>query len=291
MKKHVVTIAALLTVGLIAGCGGGGSTPATSAAVSGAVADGYLVGATVFMDKNSNYHLDDGEPSTTTDANGAYTLTVDPADVGKYPIVAMAIKGVTVDKDTNLTVQNSYVLSMPQDSVSGTVSSNFISPMSTEIRELMATGKFTMQQAMDQLRTQLGLPVGTNMLADYMTNPNAANSQVMHTAAQNMASLMGSQMSQVMSTSGSTTTVDVNRYRGMMGTIFSNMSSLKGSGSTTQTAMTTLMNTMTANLPTITAGQPYRNMSTSFRGGMMGSASGSMTGTGTGSAGSSMMGQ
>jgi hypothetical protein len=284
MKKHIVTIAAAITItaGLIAGCGGGGSTsatPAASASVSGAVADGYLAGATVFLDKNGNYQLDAGEPSTTTDANGAYTLTVDPADVGKYPIVAMAVKGVTIDKDTNQPVQSSYILSMPQDSVSGTVSSNFISPMSTQIRELMATGKYTMQQAMDLMSTKLGLPAGTNMLANYMANPNSANNQAMHTAAQNMASLMGSQMGQVLSTSGSTTTVDVNRYRGMMGTIFSNMSSLRGSGTTTQSTMSNLMGTMSANLPSIPAAQPYRNMSTAFRGGMMGSAtSGSMMG-------------
>ena len=69
------------------------------------------------------------------------------------------------------------------------------------------------------------MPMGTNLLADYMTT----NNTTMHTAAQNMAGLMGSQMAQVLSTSGSTTTVDVNRYRGMMGTIFSNMSSIKGS--------------------------------------------------------------
>ena len=284
MKKHIITIAAAITAGLIAGCGGGGSTsatPATSATVSGAVADGYLVGATVFLDKNGNYQLDAGEPTATTDANGAYTLTVDPADVGKYPIVAMAVKGVTIDKDTNQPIQSSYILSMPQDSVSGTVSSNFISPMSTQIRELMATGKYTMQQAMDLMSTKLGLPAGTNMLTNYMANPNSANSQAMHTAAQNMASLMGSQMGQVLTSSGSTTTVDVNRYRGMMGTIFSNMSSIRGSGTTTttQSTISNLMGTMASNLPSIPAGQPYRNMSTAFRGGMMGSAtSGSMMG-------------
>jgi hypothetical protein len=285
MKKHIVTIAAAITAGLIAGCGSSASTPAASgtpaalASVSGAVADGYLVGATVFLDKNGNYQMDAGEPSATTDANGAYTLTMDPADVGKYPIVAMAVKDVTIDKDTGLPVQSSYILSLPKDSVSGTVSSNFISPMSTQIRELMATGKYSMQQAMDLMRAKLGLPAGTNMLANYMANPSSANSQAMHTAAQNMASLMGSQMGQVLSTSGSTTTVDVNRYRGMMGSIFSNMSSLKGSGTTTQSNMTTLMGTMTTNLPSIPAGQPYRNMSTAFRGGMMGSTAGNMTGT------------
>ena len=73
----------------------------------------------------------------------------------------MAVKGVTIDKDINQPVQSSYILSMPQDSVSGTVSSNFISPMSTQIRELMATGKYTMQQAMDLMSTKLGLPAGT----------------------------------------------------------------------------------------------------------------------------------
>jgi hypothetical protein len=293
MKKRMATIAAALTVALIAGCGGGESTSATSA-VSGAVADGYLVGATVFLDKDGNYRLDAGEPTTATDANGAYTLIVDPADVGNYPIVAIAIKGVTIDKDSNLPVQNSYILSMPKESVSGTVSSNFISPMSTQIRELMATDKYTMPQAMDQLRTQLGLPTGVNMMADYMTYPNDANYRDMHTAAQNMASLMGSQMAQVLSTGGSTATVDVNRYRGMMGTIFSNMSSIRGSNSTSQSAMSNLMGTMTADLQNMTPGQPFRNMSTSFRGGMMGGGAGTLPGGGmmgsaTGTSGGSMM--
>lgn len=267
MKKQIFTIAAVLTVGLIAGCGGGGSTPATSTAVSGKVADGYLAGANVFLDKNGNYQLDIGEPSTTTDANGAYTLNVDPADVGKYPIVAMATKGVTIDKDTGAAVTSSFVLSMPATATSGTVSSNFISPMSSQLREMMETGKYaTMQDAMSDLSTKLGMPAGTNMLTDYMTTNNTA----MHTSAQNMASLMGSQMAQVLGTSGTTTTVDVNRYRGMMGTIFSNMSSIRGSSPNAQPAMSNLMGTMTANLPNITAGQPFRNMSAAFRGSMMG---------------------
>ncbi|KAB0669888.1 carboxypeptidase-like regulatory domain-containing protein [Oryzomonas sagensis] len=273
MKKTILA-AAMITVGLIAGCGsGGGTTPATgTTSLSGKVADGYLVGATVFLDKNGNYQLDAGEPSATTDANGAYTLTVDPADVGKYPIVALAIKGQTIDKDTGLPVTGSYVLSMPATATSGTVNSNFISPMSSQLREMMETGKYaSMQQAMTALAAKLGMTVGTNMLEDYML----ANNATMHTAAQNMASLMGGEMAQVMGTSGTTVTVDVNRYRGMMGMIFSNMSSIKGPNS--QTAMTTLMGTMTTtlgNMPMMSAGQPYLNMSTAFRGGMAGGTTG-----------------
>lgn len=273
MKKHLVMTAALLATGLVSGCGSSGSgntmtnqTSAEKSVVSGAVADGYLVNATVFLDKNGNYRLDAGEPSTSTIAKGVYSLTVDFADVGKYPIVALATKGVTIDEDTNQAVASSYVLSLPKDSVSGTVNSNFISPITTQVREMMETGTYSsMQQAMEDLRTKMGLPGGTNVMSDYM----AANNTAIHAAARNMASLMGSQMSQVLPGSGSNTTVDVNRYRGMMGTIFSNISSVK----IPNAPMTNLMGTMAtalSNVPASGTGQPYKNMSTAFRGTMGG---------------------
>ena len=281
MKTQILAAITIISAGIIAGCGGSGTSMMTpqqgnsTSSISGKVADGYLVGATVFLDKNGNYQLDQGEPSAISDQNGAYTLTVDSADVGKYPIVAMATKGVTIDKDTGTAVQNSYILSMPATAMSGTVSSNFISPMSSQLREMMETGKYaTMQQAMNDLGVKLGMPAGTDMLADYM----AANNTTMHTAARNMAGLMGSQMPQVMGTNGSTTTVDVNRYRGMMGTIFSNISSVRGTSPTTQPAMSSLMGTMTTNLsnmPMSSSGQPFLNMSAAFRGGMMGGTVGS----------------
>jgi hypothetical protein len=100
----------------------------------------------------------------------------------------------------------------------------------------------------------------------------------MHTAAQNMATLMGSQMGQVLSISGSTTTVDVGRYQGMMVAIFKNMSSIKGSGSNTQTAMTTLMGTMTTTLQNTPSGQSFNNISTAIRGMMGGTGSSVMGG-------------
>ncbi|CAH2030459.1 hypothetical protein [Trichlorobacter ammonificans] len=206
---------------VLAGCGSGGttmssatpSTPASTASLSGAVADGYLVNATVFLDKNRNYQLDAGEPSTESGANGAYTLQVAPEDIGKYPIVAVATQGVTIDTDTGTPVTGSYVLSIHPQAVSGAVS-NFISPMSSQIRELMEGGA-TMQQAMEQLCTRLGLPGDTNMMQDYIASGNT----VMHSAARTMATQMGSQMQQVMAGSGASTTVDVMRYRAMMGSM------------------------------------------------------------------------
>lgn len=289
MKREIIAAAALFTLGVIAGCSGsdmGGSgmtmsTPATTT-VSGKVADGYLVGATVFLDRNRNYLLDSGEPSTTSDGSGAYTLTIDPADVGKYPIVALAVKDSTIDLDTNQPVQNSYVLSMHAVSVTSAADGaiagnvgNFISPISTQLREMMETGKYeTVQQAAEELRAQLGMPAGMNMLSDYVrlgsassADPNRANYQAMHQAAQNMASLMGGQMPQVMGAAAAAS-VDVNRYRAMMGGIFSNISSVKVPNA--QSEMTTLMATMASNLNNIAPGQPFRNMSSAFRGRMGG---------------------
>jgi hypothetical protein len=265
----------LIIATIITGCGSGvgdgtsagvgtGGTGTVVASIAGTVADGYLVNATVFLDKNGNYQLEAGEPSTTTDAHGDYKLNIDPADVGKYPIVAHVIKGVTIDKDTNQAVTNSYVLSMPKDNVSGSASNNFISPISSQIREMMETGKFTtLQQATEALRTRMGLPAGTDMMADYI----AANNTAMHYAAQNMVTLMGNQMGQVMGMNGSTITVDVNRYRSMMGTIFINMSII--SAANNQTDMSNLNSTLTTmlfNMPMAFAGQPYRNMSTAYWG-------------------------
>lgn len=270
MKKPMITTAALLTVSLIAGCGGGGSTPAASTAVSGKVADGYLAGATVFLDKNGNYQLDAGEPSTTTDALGAYILNVDPGDVGRYPIVAMAIKGQTIDKDTNQTVTNTYTLSMPASAISGTVNSNFISPMSTLIREKMAANPgMTMTDAMTQLRNQMNLAAGTDMMADYVagsqSGANMAQYQAMHTTAQQMAGVMAGQAELVMNGSS----VNMTRYRSMMATINSNMPAIaanvmNGQGMSS-TLMTNMMSQIQTQLGAMSTSGGFANYSGMFR--------------------------
>lgn len=263
MKKRFIGIAAVLAAGMLAGCGGGSSTTDT-AKVAGKVADGYLQNATVFMDINGNYRLDAGEPSAQTDANGAYALTVDPADVGKYPIVALAVKDVTIDMDSpNEKIAYSYLLSLPKESVSGTVSSNFISPLTTQVREMLETHNYTMEEAMTQLRERLHLDGTANVMGDYIAGQN----QTMHTTAQNMSTIMGGQMGQVFTTSGTTPTVDVNRYRGMMGAMFSNMSSVRAAN--TEADMTGLMSQMTSTLGTMSITQPFHNMSSYYRQGMM----------------------
>ncbi len=215
MKKALATLA-VLSVGIIAGCG---SSTTQAATVSGTVADGYLQNAMVFLDKNFNYQLDQGEPSATTGQNGAYTLNVAPEDIGKYPVVAMAITGQTIDSDTGVAVSSSYVLCTPGAAVSGTVE-NFIRPMSTLIREkLEANPGMTLTEAMAQLRSQLNMPGGMNVLGNYMAGsmtggPYQAQYLEMHRVAQQTAGLMGEQAGQVMN---GTTGAYSSRFRGMMG--------------------------------------------------------------------------
>ncbi len=233
--KKIPRIILCSALALLAGCGGGTSTSSTAgtASVSGIVADGYLEKATVFLDKNLNFQLDPGEPSAVTDANGGFTLTVDPNDVGKYPLVALATQGVTVDKDTGTPVTASYVLCLHALSVvagssstlSGTVS-NVISPISSLVQEKMAAGA-TLTDALAQVRTELGLPAGMNPLGDYVAGsqagqPYQADCLALHTMAQQMVGLMAEQSSQFMTGQ----MVNATRYRAMLNGLNANLNGI-----------------------------------------------------------------
>lgn len=252
---------------VIAGCGSGGTHQTTP--VTGAVADGYLQNATVFLDRNSNYQLDQGEPSTTTDQNGAYVLSIAAGEVGRYPVVAVAVKGQTIDKDTGLAVTGSYVLCLPGAAISGTVS-NFISPMSTLIREKMAANPgLSLAEAITQLRNQLNLPVGINVLGDYIaggtTGLHGSQYQTMHQVARQMTSLMATQADLVVSGTGAYHA----RFRGMMGQINQNLPLIvdnvnRGLGMES-TFMQALRSGMYANLAGTPVSAGYGSFSSLFR--------------------------
>ncbi|SNB45708.1 hypothetical protein [Geobacter sp. DSM 9736] len=265
-KKAALTLIGVL---FIAGCSGSGST-GSATQISGAVADGYLQNALVFLDKNRNYQLDPGEPSTTTDANGAYTLNVAPEDVGIYPIVALAIEGQTIDADTpGVPLTSTYVLCTPGAAVSGTVN-NFISPFSTLIREkLEANPGMTVADAITQLRNQLNMPAGVNMMGNYVAGSasglHGTEYQEMHQVARQMAGLMAEQSALVMNGRS----VNTNNFRSMMGEINDYLPQIADNAIGGEGMNSVFMNTMRARMQTAMESLPayggFRNYSATFR--------------------------
>lgn len=113
---------------MLVGCGGGGgggggasgstseSVVDTSNLLKGVVVDGYLVGAKVCLDLNTNWVCDSGEPSAISSAGGQYTLDISPLKyTDTYDQLVIAEVGPDVkDEATGKTLkeqgQDGYVL-------------------------------------------------------------------------------------------------------------------------------------------------------------------------------------
>lgn len=267
MNKYIAL--ALVGLAFITGCGGSGTGTTVPTAVTGVVADGYLENALVFLDRNKNYQLDDGEPSATTDERGAYTLTISESEVGMYPIVAIAIKDQTIDQDTGLPVSDTYVLCLPEANVSGMLS-NFISPISTLLREkLIANPDMTLAEAVAQLRNQLNMPVGMNILGDYvegsLEGEYRQQYQSMHRVARQMAGLMADQAPLVMNEQRAY----ADRFRTMMGEMNRNLSQVADNAVNGEPMNSTVMNQIRTQMQERLGGMPitggFGNYSAMFR--------------------------
>ena len=136
------SICALAVGLLITACGGStGTAPGpllTTSGTSGFAIDGYLSGATVLCDSNSNGVADIGEITATTDVTGFYKF----AKECKAPLVA------TGGKSTDTQLDFAGKLQAP-------TGSTVITPLTT----LVANGV-----SMDEVNQALDLPTGTDLL-------------------------------------------------------------------------------------------------------------------------------
>ncbi|MEJ5975353.1 SdiA-regulated domain-containing protein [Novosphingobium sp. PS1R-30] len=117
-------------------------SPGGVALNKGTVADGYLSGATVFIDANGDGLLTAGEASTTTDSQGKFTFFSNATG----PIRAVG----GVNTDTNL--PNNLVLSAPDGAT-------VVNPLTTLIQTLVDSGK-TAAQAEAAVKQAFGLDAG-----------------------------------------------------------------------------------------------------------------------------------
>lgn len=178
LKKLTILSLALSSGFWFSGCGGGETTTPTettaTTTISGAVADGYLVGAKVCLDTNYNDICDGNEPTTITDSSGHYTFTLTAMAPADLPLIVEA-NASTIDLDTNQPInQEWHFKAMP--------GSTFISPLSTlVVNEMEFNSTLTLTQAMNNLQTELGLDI--NASVDYI----AANKTQAHNAAKIIA--------------------------------------------------------------------------------------------------------
>jgi len=118
----LLTLAACNANGVNSSIVSGASAPSFSNAVSGNVVKGPLTGAIVFLDRNDNGTLDEGEESVSTGPGGAYNLQI----VGDIPDGAqvVVITSGAKDESTGETLEADVVLKAP-------ATSKVITPLTT----------------------------------------------------------------------------------------------------------------------------------------------------------------
>jgi hypothetical protein len=170
--KLSMLILASIAISLTAcggGGGGGGSSPSAAAnTLTGVAVDGYLQGATVFLDINRNGLADAGEPVTSTDLSGRYALDYS-AVTGSVSGLPIVVTG-GVDSDTGFAFAGK--LSAPVESVS---QAQVVTPMTTLVDTMVSQGLAAdVPAAKQKVANALGLSVdqlATDPVAAIANNP------------------------------------------------------------------------------------------------------------------------
>ena len=167
IKRSLVSAAVAALIGLTA-CSGGGSDESTGAAtttsLSGIVADGYLLNATVCLDLNLSKTCDSGEPTATSTSGGKYSLDATQAQIDTFPIVAEIIAGTTVDEDNPASpIVKAYTLTAPAGK------GVFVSPLTTMVQAQIETTGKTAEQIENEILASMGQdPTLVSLFDDYI---------------------------------------------------------------------------------------------------------------------------
>jgi hypothetical protein len=180
------TLTVLATTLLLVACGGGGggSVATGPIALSGVAIDGNLYKATVFLDLNGDGLLTTGEPTTTTNDAGGFTLSATQEQIDKYKVIVLAVAGTTIDQDNpNTTIASGFTLVAPAGNTA------VVSPFTTQVVAKMNAGA-TLENAKTAVQTELGLTsvdVMKNYVALKATDTNYAKA---HNVAASIAEVL-----------------------------------------------------------------------------------------------------
>ncbi|RDD49938.1 hypothetical protein [Aeromonas sp. ARM81] len=169
-----MTVRSLISVGVslaLVACGGGGggdggsdTQPVAKTAIQGKAIDGYVQGATTYLDLNFNRRLDEGEPNAVTSNTGDYRLELTEAqqECAQYVPLVVDVPVGAVDLDLG-PVEQAYQMVLPPKFKPLTQDDFYhVTPLTTALwssveKELAAGGALTCQSVMadQQKREQL----------------------------------------------------------------------------------------------------------------------------------------
>ena len=193
LLPHTLTLGAVLA---LAACGGGGGEAAppepsepsapTSVTLSGEVArSGTLKNVVVCLDLNGNDACDSGEPaSAATGADGAYSLTYEPAAVpgaAAARLIAPVKAGDPAAAATAIDSANPAVAATSADYVlkRPAGSGGAINPLTTLVQAGVAAG---MTEAEARANVALQLAIGAAKIDNYQDDPAWSDANVLDTA-------------------------------------------------------------------------------------------------------------
>jgi len=171
-----------LVLSLLVACGGGGGGGGVSSAVSpattiaGTVIDGYIEGATVCLDLNSNAACDTNEPTTTTGSDAKYSINYAGSTTGLHVLSLIPSTAKDAD-DKGLTIaqagKTAFTLMAPAP-VAGATNTH-VTPLTTLVSQQMTHSGVTDAKAAEtQVKEKLGIttPLLNN---DFKATNSAAN--------------------------------------------------------------------------------------------------------------------
>jgi hypothetical protein len=170
MKNRLqLLIPTIITALLVVACGGGGGsgtgTGSASVSLGGKVIDGYIKGATVCLDLNSNNMCDSGEPSTTSGADGSYSLSYS-GSVSGLQIISVVPVGA-VDSELGV-IATAYNLLAPVPTDPASYTNTHVTPLTTLVaaRINQAGGQDALSPAAAeaQIKANFSLPNDATLL-------------------------------------------------------------------------------------------------------------------------------
>lgn len=192
MKPFSYSALFLSTTVMLAGCGGGGgdsNTPTTTipitptptiklTALSGVVADGYIQGAIVCVDKNANLLCDTGEIQTTTNNKGEYILKdVNNDDATNFPVIALVPVGAIDQDDPTHAISQPYTLTTPIGKHA------FISPLTSLVKEYRDDNALSTEEASQIIANILATPNSNDLFSNYAVSNNTREQKRLHNVA------------------------------------------------------------------------------------------------------------